>query len=177
MIALKAGRALVATAVLVGMTAAAQARCASPSDQEAFDVGALKSELSVLAVACSNEEDYNHFVERDRSELVRSDGVVNAWFKKTYGRAAQPRYDSYITLLANEQGLKGQHEGSDFCPRQKPIFAEAAIVPVPQLAQFAAVKDLLPKDMACVIETGAEGSGRSTPARRESHPTATHKKK
>ena len=177
MIARRTIRAAIAAAMLVGMTAGAQARCSSPTDQSAFDVGALKSELSVLAVGCSDEEDYNHFVERDRTELVAEDAVVNSWFKKTFGKAAQSRYDSYITLLANEQGLKGQHEGSDFCPRLKPLFAEAAVVPVTQLPQYAAAKDLIPKDdMACEV-TATPAAARTTRSSRTPHTTTTRSKK
>lgn len=176
MIARRVGRAAVAVAVFVGMSMSAQARCSSAADQAAFEVGALKSELSVLAVGCSDEEDYNHFVERARTELVAEDAVVNAWFRKTYGRAAQAKYDSYITLLANEQSVKGQHEGSDFCPRLKPVFAETAFVPAKSLPQYAAAKDLLPLDnMACEVGTttvAARGGKSST-----THTTATRKKK
>ncbi len=173
MIVRRAARAVVATAMLIGMTAGAQARCSSATDQSAFDVGALKSELSVLAVGCSDEEDYNRFIEHDRAELVAEDAVVNAWFKKTFGKAAQSHYDSYITLLANEQGLKGQHEGSDFCPRLKTVFTEAAAVPVSQLPQYAAAKDLIPKDeMACEV-SAAPAALRTTS--RSSRPAARHK--
>ncbi len=156
------------------MSLSAQARCSSPTDEAAFEVGALKSELSVLAVGCSDEDDYNHFVERARSELVAEDAVVNAWFKKTYGKAAQAKYDSYITLLANEQSVKGQHEGSDFCPRLKPVFAETAYVPAKSLPQYAAAKDLLPLDnMACEgAVTAVAARGKTT-----THPAPVRKKK
>ena len=174
MIARRVGRAMVAAAVFAGMSVSAQAHCSSAADQSAFEIGALKSELSVLAVGCADEEDYNQFVTRDRAELVKEDAVVNAWFKKTYGKAAQAKYDSYITLLANEQSVKGQHEGSDFCPRLKPVFSEAAVVPLNLLPQFVAAKDLLPLDMACDVPT-TQVAARSTT--RSSHPAAAHKKK
>ena len=126
----------------------AQLRCPSSADQAAFEVGALKSELSVLAVGCSDEDAYNSFVERYRGELVREDGVVNSWFKHEYGRAAQKQYDSYITLLANEQGELGQHQGSDFCPRNRMVFDEVMALPAPaELPQYAAGKDLVPPEM------------------------------
>ncbi len=88
--------------------------------------------------------------------------MVNAWFKRSYGRAAQTAYDSYITLQANEQSVSGQHEGSDFCPRCKPVFAEAMAVPVASLPQYAAAKNLLPIDLACTSETeiGQHGAAR-----------------
>ena len=155
---------LVACFGLVAANAAqAQVRCSSGADQSAFEVGALKSELSVLAVGCSDEDAYNSFVVRYRSELVREDGVVNAWFKREYGRAAQKEYDSYITLLANEQGEQGQHQGSDFCPRNKLVFDEVMALPAPtELPQYAAGKDLVPAEMGSCqpLKAAAPASGK-----------------
>ena len=94
----------------------------------------------------------------DRTELNREDAVVNAWFKKTFGRTAQARYDSYITLLANEQSTRNQHEGSELCPRLRVMFSEAALVPVAQLPEYAAAKDLFPLDMACEVSASPGAS-------------------
>ena len=159
------GRLLLATAMLAASAGGAQARCSSAAEQAAFDIGALKSELTVMGIACGLDEDYNAFVVRDRAELVRADAVVNGWFKRTFGRTAQSRYDSYITLLANEQSTRNQHEGSDLCPRLKPMFEETALVPLPQLPQYAAAKDLFPLDMACEVSASpgpAPAAGHST---------------
>ena len=140
--------------ILTGSAAsAAPASCLSAGEQSAFDVGSLKSALSVLAVACSDEDEYNAFVERHRRELVAEDATVNAYFRRIYGRAAQPRYDTYITLLANEQSEAGQKQGSDYCPRLKLIFPEVMAVPSPVLPQYAAAKDLMPDDLSpCAVE-------------------------
>jgi hypothetical protein len=152
---------------------AAPASCLSPEQQSAFDVGALKSELSVLAVGCSNENEYNRFVEMHRRELLSQDATVNAWFKRTYGKVAQPRYDSYITLLANEQSEIGQKQGSDFCPRLAALFPEVMAVPSASLAQYAAAKDLMPADLTpCAAVGKASTTSRSTRAS-----TSTHHKK
>ncbi len=156
--------------MLTGPVFGAQARCTSAADEAAFGVGALKSELSVLAIQCDEDQSYNRFVERTRSELIREDGVVNAWFKRSYGKAAQPRYDSYITTLANEQSISGQHEGSDLCPRMHPVFAEAMAVPVASLPEYAAAKNMLPNDMACTSETASASTahgGRTTTTTRK----------
>ena len=147
---MRARRASCLAAAVALLAGPAQAHCTAAADESAFDVGALKSELSVLAVACGEDEGYNGFVTRDRAELVREDGVVNAWFKKTYGKAAQSKYDSFITSQANEQSIAGQHEGNQFCPRLKPVFMEVAAVPVAQLPEYAAAKNLSPVDFACV---------------------------
>ena len=167
----RAASLLMACAMLTGLASGAQAHCTSASDQSAFDVAALKSELSVLAVACEDDKEYNAFIVRDRGELVREDGVVNAWFKRSYGRTAQARYDSYITLQANEQSVSGQHEGSDFCPRHKQVFDEVMAVPVASLPQYAAAKNLFPIDLACTsvsetaATTAAAKGGRATTRR------------
>lgn len=149
--------------------------CLSPAQQSAFDVGALKSELSVLAVTCGNEEDYNRFVEKHRGELVAEDAEVNAFFKKQYGKAAQPRYDAYITLLANSQGQIGMHQGSDYCPRLKVLFTEVQAVPSKDLPAYAAIKDLQPSDLTpCAVP--AVATTRSS-SRSSHHPAkTTHKR-
>jgi hypothetical protein len=166
---------------IVGMFAstaasAAPGTCLSPDQQSAFDVGSLKSALSVLAVACSAEDNYNAFVEMHRRELVAEDGTVNAWFKRQYGKAAQARYDSYITLLANEQSEIGQKQGSDYCPRLKLIFPEVMAVPSAALPQYAAAKDLMPDDLSpCVSQVRAvEPAGKGS--RSSTRHTTTHKK-
>lgn len=160
---------------MLGVATGAQAHCTSAADESAFDVGALKSELSVLAVQCGDDTEYNHFVERARSVLVHEDGVVNAWYKKMYGRAAQPRYDSFITTQANEQSLAGQHEGSEFCPHWRPVFDEAMAVPVASLGEYAAAKNLMPIDLACSTAGPAVGSA-TRAANRTSTSHTTRKK-
>jgi hypothetical protein len=99
--------------------------------------------------------------------------VVNAWFARTYGRAAQNRYDSYITLLANEQSQAGLRQGNEFCPRLQLLFKEVMALPGDSvLAQYAAAKDLMPPEMgACESETVAaapSGKGRRSTTRHRS---------
>jgi hypothetical protein len=153
---------------------AASTACLSNSEQSAFDVGALKSALSVLAVACSDEDDYNAFVIQHRRQLVTEDGAVNGFFKRTYGKLAQPRYDSYITLLANEQSEAGQKQGSDYCPRLKLLFPEVMAVPSASLSQYAAAKDLMPDDLTpCLVPAKAVERTRGPASKTK---PATHKK-
>ena len=45
--------------------------------------------------------------------------------------------------------MAGQHEGDQFCPRLKPLFTEAVSVPVNDLPEYAAAKNVMPKDLAC----------------------------
>jgi hypothetical protein len=155
---------LLSSVVSLGMfaSAAAQAQtaCSSPSDEAAFQVGALKSELTVLAIDCKHDEDYNRFVERYRSQLIAKDSVVNAWFKRTYGGAAQRNYDEYITLLANEHAEQAQHEGTDYCPRLLVMFNEVMALPNgTMLEQYAEAKDVVPVGVgACEGPSSAPAS-------------------
>ncbi len=136
---------IVGLGLLFSTAAGAQTRCASPTDQSAFDVAALKSQLSVLAVTCNEEDAYNRFVERFRGELVAKDAAVNAWFRRQYGRSAQQHYDAFITLLANAQSDVGLHQGSDFCPRLNMLFTEVMALPSDSvLSEYAAGKDVTP---------------------------------
>ena len=162
-------RRVVALATAFGLLSsqAFAAGCTAPTDQAAFDVGALKSELSVMAVSCSDEDPYNQFVNRYRTRLVAEDKVVNAWFSKTYGRNAQKQYDAYITLLANEQSSDGLRQGTGFCPRLQPIFGEVMALPdAAVLAEFAAGKDLFPPNLAPCTAVGGTTVREASPSRR-----------
>src|SRR6202035_1355051 len=61
--------ALLAGALLSAGIAAAKP-CAKPADVTAFDVAGLKSKLMVTALTCNQQDRYNDFVQRFRSELV-----------------------------------------------------------------------------------------------------------
>lgn len=144
--------ALAAIGVLASGVAQAQVRCPAPDDQAAFEIGALKSEMTVLATSCPGaDKDYNAFVERFRPQLLSSDAAVNAWFKRTYGRSAQRQYDAYITSLINTQSETGLKQGTNFCPRTEAVFSEVmGLRDGSSLPQYAAGKDVLPSDVgAC----------------------------
>ena len=157
---------LAAFGLLASTTAQAQVQCASATDQSAFDVGALKSELTVLAVSCEADKPYNAFVERFRPELVANDGVVNAWFKRTYGKSAQSRYDQYITELINQQSQVGLKQGSDFCPRSMAMFNELGGLPDNKsLVDYAAGKDLIPPAIGSCATPAVAPAKRAVPVR------------
>ena len=143
---------IAAVGVLAAGAAQSQVRCTVPEDQTAFEIGALKSEMTVLATSCPGaDKDYNAFVERFRPQLVSSDAAVNGWFKRTYGRDAQHQYDAYITSLINAQSETGLKQGTNFCPRTEAVFSEAmGLRDGSSLPQYAAGKDVLPSDVgAC----------------------------
>jgi hypothetical protein len=141
------------TAIALGLsgTAGATNKCATPNDQQVFDLAALKSELLVLAINCNDDADYNAFVNRYKPLLAGNEKSFTDYFKRAYGRKAQQEQDRYITDLANIQVTSGMRQKSDFCPHDSAIFQEVLALPVQaELAQYAAAKDLLPPQIdAC----------------------------
>ena len=123
----------------------AQRQCSSLSDQSAFEVQALRSELMVLATGCHDDDEYNAFIRRFQADLQSNERAINAYFQHRYGRAAQTEHDRFVTDLANAISRQGTALGGDFCPRNGMIFHEVlALQSSTELADFAAGKDLVP---------------------------------
>jgi hypothetical protein len=123
----------------------AQRQCSSLSDQSAFEVQALRSELMVLATGCHEDDRYNAFIRRFQAALQGNERAINAYFQHRYGRAGQTEHDRFVTDLANAISRQGTALGGDFCPRNGMIFNEVlALQSSTELADFAAGKDLVP---------------------------------
>ncbi len=150
---------ILGAAALCGLAlqpALAQRQCASPADQAAFEVQALRSELMVLATGCNEDSRYNAFIRRYQSDLQANERAVSAYFKKYYGRSGQAEHDRFVTDMANARSRVGTGLGSDFCPRNGQIFSEVlALRNAAELAEFAAAKDLLPPTIDICHAPGA----------------------
>jgi hypothetical protein len=119
--------------------------CTSLSDQSAFEVQALRSELMVLATGCHDDDQYNAFVRRYQPELQANEKQVSAYFQHRYGRAGQTEHDRFVTDLANAMSRLGTDLGGDFCPRNGLMFHEVlALEGSAQLSDYAAGKNLIP---------------------------------
>lgn len=161
---------LIALGAFIAQPAAAQIakECASPTDQAAFEVEALKSELMVLTMSCQRDNDYNAFIRRYQTELRSNEADISSYFKKAYGRRAQQEHDAYVTALANAQSDQGTKLGSDFCPRNTAIFGEVmSLKSGSELPEYVAAKDLVPASLgACAVAppvvVKAAAHGRST---------------
>jgi hypothetical protein len=137
--------AVVALTMLSGQPVLAQRQCTSLSDQSAFEVQALRSELMVLATGCHDDDRYNAFIRRFQADLQGNERAIHAYFQHRYGRAAQVEHDRFVTDLANAISRQGSDIGGDFCARNGMIFNEVLALPsATQLAAFAAGKDLVP---------------------------------
>jgi hypothetical protein len=123
----------------------AQRPCTSLSDQSAFEVQALRSELMVLATGCHDDDQYNAFIRRFQADLQGNERVITAYFQHRFGRTGQTEHDRFVTDLANAISRQGTDLGGDFCPRNGLIFNEVlALESATELADFAAGKNLVP---------------------------------
>jgi hypothetical protein len=137
--------AVVALTMLSAQPVLAQQQCTSLSDQSAFEVQALRSELMVLATGCHDDDRYNAFIRRFQADLQGNERAINAYFQHRYGRAGQTEHDRFVTDLANAISRQGSDLGGDFCPRNGMIFHEVlALQSATELADFAAGKNLVP---------------------------------
>jgi hypothetical protein len=137
--------AVVALTMLTAQPVLAQQQCTSLSDQSAFEIQALRSELMVLATGCHDDDAYNAFIRRYQADLQGNERAISAYFQHRYGRMGQTEHDRFVTDLANAISRQGSDLGGDFCPRNGMIFHEVlALQSATELADFAAGKNLVP---------------------------------
>ncbi len=164
---------LIAAGVLISQSA--QAECARPAEQAAFDVEQLKSELMVTAISCKVQDRYNAFVNRYKSDIVSNEKTINGFFARNNGRQAQKQHDEYITQLANAQSQEGLTNGTAFCDERLGMFDEVMALPSSQdLPDYEHGKNVAtPVDFTtCAAEP--EKAGRS--GRGRAHHGSTSKK-
>lgn len=147
--------ALLSALVLGALTAAAgpvaaAPACLSPADQSAYDVLALRQEMTLLGTKCGLEQQYNHnFVVRFQPALQANDREVLAYFRRLYGGAGQTRMDTFTTDLVTEMSHEANLQGAEFCPRAEWVISEMdALRTMDELAPYAAVKDFSPVGMS-----------------------------
>jgi hypothetical protein len=137
--------AIAALSLLSTQPVLAQQQCASLTDQSAFEVQALRSELMVLATGCHDDNRYNAFIHRYQSDLQANERAIVAYFKHRFGTSGQTEHDRFVTELANAMSRQGSDLGGDFCPRNGMMFNEVLALPSSaDLANYAAGKDLVP---------------------------------
>jgi hypothetical protein len=133
---------LLATGLLSAGLAAAEP-CAKPADVTAFDVASLKSKLMVTALTCNQQDRYNDFVQRFRSELLTHERALHGYFARVFGSRAQREHDDYITSLANTQSERGIQQGTMFCQQNISMFTEVlTLAKGADLPGYAASKQL-----------------------------------
>jgi hypothetical protein len=143
----------------------AERQCSSLSEQSAFEVQALRSELVVLATGCHDDEQYNAFIRRYQADLQANERAISAYFQHRYGRSGQTEHDRFVTELANAMSRQGSDLGGDFCPRNGLIFSEVLALESPaELADFAAGKNLVPASVEICTPMSSGSVASRTPA-------------
>ncbi|PPQ36977.1 hypothetical protein CCS01_03955 [Rhodopila globiformis] len=123
----------------------AERQCASLSDQSAFELQALRSELMVLATGCHEDARYNAFIRRYQPDLQANERMISSYFRHRYGRAGQTEHDRFVTELANAMSRQGSDMGADFCPHNGMMFNEVlALQSSAELQDYVAGKNLIP---------------------------------
>jgi hypothetical protein len=159
--------AVAAIIMLSAQPVLAEQQCSSLSDQSAFEVQALRSELVVLATGCHDDEKYNAFIRRYQGDLQANERAIATYFQHRYGRTGQTEHDRFVTELANAMSRQGSDLGGDFCPRNGLIFSEVlALNSSAELADFAAGKNLIPNtvDVCTPLPTSKAATRKATTA-------------
>ena len=163
---------LLSTFVLCALAAAvvpvdAAPACTSLADQSAYEVLALRQEMTLLGTKCGREQEYNkNFVARFQPALQANDREVLAYFRRIYGRAGQSRMDTFTTDLVTDMSHQANQQGAEFCPRAAWVINEMdALRSSDELAQYAAVKDFSPVGMSMCPPGAASSPERRAPRR------------
>ena len=158
-----------------GASYVAGAHCApTVTDQQAFEVSGLKSELMVTALSCNEQDRYNAFVAKFHPDLIAEEGVLNSYFSRAYGRSAQTAHDDYITQLANVQAEGGLKAGVAFCEQRGSMFDEvSALDNARDLSDYAQGKDIVQPASFTTCSAPSEPV-RAVHIRRISARTTTH---
>jgi len=156
--------AVTAMSILSAQSVLAQPQCASLTDQSAFEVQALRSELMVLATGCHEDDRYNAFIHRYQSDLQANERAIDAYFKHRFGASGRAEHDRFVTELANAMSRQGSELGGDFCPRNGMMFSEVLALSSPaDLPSYAAGKDLVPASVTiCAPPSTARSKTRAT---------------
>ena len=157
---------LLGAGLLCGGVAVAQ-QCARPADVAALAVAGLKSKLMVTALTCGQQDRYNEFVVRYRSDLLAQERALHAYFARAVGGGrAQRAHDDYITGLANTLSESGIRQGTLFCQLNTGIFAEVlTLAKGADLAHYAAGK-ALPQPIEVTACPAPTRTADATPVRR-----------
>ena len=99
--------------------------CASPEESAALKIAALQQQLMVAALSCSETGSYNRFVIAYRTDLQRSDAVLQGYFLHSDPHGGVAAYHAYKTRLANKASLRSLHDIVSYCADARAVFNAA----------------------------------------------------
>lgn len=106
--------------------------------QQAFNIIGLKSALMVGALSCDQRRQYDTFMTNFQPHILAAQHVMDGYFRRMGGWAGQNREDDFVTLLANNQSISAQAQGSLFCLNNSAEFKAVLALRTPrELDAFA----------------------------------------
>lgn len=99
--------------------------CASPEEKAALKIAALQQQLMVAALSCSETGFYNRFVIAYRTDLQRSDTVLQGYFLHSDPHGGIAAYHAYKTKLANTASLRSLRDIETYCTDAHAVFDTA----------------------------------------------------
>lgn len=110
----------------VALAAAATPQCLAPNEIEAEQAVRFQAELMVVSDTCGAQT-YTQFARRNRTVLVDyQKQVIDRFRRDGTAKAAEAKFDSYLTRLANEVSLRtGAQPVAAMCRDAAPFLANA----------------------------------------------------
>ncbi|NNM57569.1 hypothetical protein [Acidocella sp.] len=122
--------------------------------QQAFNIIGLKSALMIGALSCDQRGQYDTFMTTFHPHILAAQHVMDGYFRRMGGWAGQSREDDFVTLLANNQSISAQAQGSLFCLNNSAEFKAVLALRSPRDLD-AFVSDQAPQRPATVASTAS----------------------
>ena len=118
--------------------------CMRPEERNAADVWALNSYLTIVALQCKVESRVsNDFRSPRRGELKAAHDVMQGYFRRVHGGAAQTRFDQYYTNISQDHAMEASRSGQFFCHDGEVVLQQVRALPPGQLATFSVNQNII----------------------------------
>ena len=135
--------------------------CFRPEERKAAETWALNSYLTVIALQCKIESRVsNEFRIPHRAELRAAHDVMQGYFRRAHGGAAQTRFDQYYTNISQDHAMDASRAGSYFCRDADVVLAQVRTLRPGELAKYAIDQNVIQP-----LNAPDCGAGAAPPAR------------
>jgi hypothetical protein len=164
----KAGVCLVAIAAVAAGEAEAARRpklqCANPAEVAAIQTTVVDQQLVDAALTCGDatREAFNTYRRNFGPELLKSDKLLLAMFKRIQGGGGDARYNLFKTDMASKAELRRVADSRAFCQAADLVLAAANAPAKPALGDFVAgvhVADAETPVQSCAIKVDVTLAG------------------
>lgn len=115
--------------------------CAKPAEKVAFDMAALRMQLSVTELTCEARPQFNAFTAKFKNAVGSDNATLGQFFKRAYGAKGVSNQDQYETAQINQTSEAGQYYGDELCKTAMPMFDQVLALNTQQeLENYAAAQ-------------------------------------